>query len=238
MAEAAAAAAAVAAAQTVVGIASSLYGYREGRKQAEAQRRAMYAQASMYNRQGDMLMMGASMQASAAGMSKKLGKANARMIRSAGTGTYYTMTYQMSEANRARRRMVGEGRLNFASRGVLVDSGAAGQWERDELADAILQKAQILRSCADEGLNVESQAVGALINGYKEAAQGYSQAASTAAQAWSSFMQSESLYAQGQAVKGPSATALGLSLAGNVMQGVGTYAAMGGFNTSGGTGKA
>lgn len=195
-------------------IASAIYGHHQGRKAAKAEQAAYRQQAHFTMLQADAMLGAARAQAAAAGYSVRAGKANAKFERALAARVQPVEDLDLQQANARRREKIGEGRAAFAANGILVDSGAAAKWERDEIADAAIEKLQIMQAAEDQIQGHLWNAAMRLSEGYAQAGAAYSGAAQTASSAYATALQAIGALQQAGAVQKPSTLALGLNIAG------------------------
>lgn len=185
----------------------SLHGKKKERKAAERSARLqaeLYGrQSGIYGQQAGMYSRAAAAYADTAALQEAIGRANAAETMRASAQLDYAMQYGLSAIDKQRRAKIGEGRAAFAANGVLVDAGSAAQWERDEMADAVVEKLSLMQDIENEYYNYRIAAKRQIVEGLNAKAGTYGQAAGMAGQAAGAAAQGEmSAWQQLYALKG------------------------------------
>lgn len=181
------------------GLAGSILGIYERNKAYKAEARgfagqadSLMNQAALYGKQADMYAAAAGAYAASGRQAEAIGRANAAETMRQSTQLDVQMQYQLQAVNKERRAKIGEGLAAFAANGVLVegrDGAATAMWERDEMADAAVEKLAIQQSFENEYYNYRIKAKGQIVEGLLAKANYYGQAASASMQSWASKMQ-------------------------------------------------
>lgn len=165
--------------------ANLLSGIGESKK-ARSSARQYEDAAKALDIQSAGLLDSAKLYARSAEMSKEAGEANAReIVRQAGTIDPQKQ-FQIGAVNLKRRAGVDAGRTTYASQGILLearDGAAVAMWEQDEVADAVLEKLNVMQEAEDQVYSYLVKAKDAKIQGLYQAAQSYGNAMQTAGQA-------------------------------------------------------
>lgn len=97
-------------------------------------------------------------------------------------------------------------------------------WEQDEVADAAIERLQIMQAAEDETWGHLTAAQTRLAEGFSQAGAAYSGAAQMAASAYSAALSASGALAAASGVQGPSGIALALGITGQVAGTVGAVA--------------
>ena len=150
------------------------------------QQAGMFArQSEMYREQAGMFAKAAGAYAASGERAEAIGRANAAETMRQSAQLDLLMQYQLQAVDKERRAKIGEGRAAFAANGVLVegrDGSATAMWERDEMADAAIEKLAIQQSFENEYYNYRIKAKGQIVEGLLAKANYQGQAAGAFAQ--------------------------------------------------------
>ena len=176
----------------VTGMMQQYAGSKIAASASSADARSLFAQSSLFDRQGAMLMRSANVYSGAAKSFVKAGKANAKQDRLRAGEVQQFTDANVQESVKEARQKVASGLVAFASNGVLLEGregSAAGMWEQDEAAENSYQQLLIQQNSENQIWELLTSANMKEAEGYGNAAGAYGQAASAAGQAYSSYMQ-------------------------------------------------